>query len=233
MFEYKKSWESFVKDARSENPSVIAVVNIFGSYEQIHAAKIIFQWPNEKIEFERTFHLLEGDFNYWTNEMISEVQSIGKNVKLTIINEPLPVEYCPCCGNAHSNTVKEGLVVKATDPNWDAESLMSIFINPTNPSLAITVGLPEKHVYSASLHLCQGTHLHFISDYYDERVKVKRRPSIRTQAIRIVQKVISEWKPAHLLIGTGDHENPELIDSFLLPKVWEHRVSNNKIQPTQ
>ena len=126
LLEYKKSWESFVTDAKSENPSVVAVINGFGTFEQLHAARILFQWPNGKIVFERTFHLLEGDIDYWTDEMISEVQSIGKNIRLVLVDEPLPVDYCPCCGNAYSNTVKEGQILKATAPNWDTESLMSI-----------------------------------------------------------------------------------------------------------
>ena len=121
LLEYKRSWESFVENAQSQNPSVLAVINVFGSFEHVHAAKIIFQWPNQKIEFERTFHLLEGNFEYWTDEMISEVQSIGSNVKLTIIDDPLPVEYCPCCGIDYSNTVKEALVIKSTDPTWSSK----------------------------------------------------------------------------------------------------------------
>lgn len=224
--EYKDSWESFVREAHKESPQVIAVVNVFGDLDRIHAAKIIFQWPNEKIEFERTFHLLEGDFDCWTDEMLNEVQSIGENIKLTMVNEPLPVEYCPCCGTGFSNTVKETLVLKSTDPNWSIHSILSIYINPENPSLAISLGLPDKHLYSGALHLCQGRYLHYSCDYYDERVEIKQRPSVRTQATQLVQKIVSEFEPAHIFIGTGDHDRPNLIDDFELPKVWEKRTSN-------
>jgi hypothetical protein len=85
--------------------------------------------------------------------MISEVQSIGEKVKLILVNEPLPVEYCPCCGKGFSNTVKEAVSFKATDPDWDKHSVMSVFINPENPSLALSLGVPDKHLYSVSLHL--------------------------------------------------------------------------------
>ena len=34
---------TFVENAQSQNPSVLAVINVFGSFEQVHAAKIIFQ----------------------------------------------------------------------------------------------------------------------------------------------------------------------------------------------
>tara|TARA_B100001063_G_scaffold210174_1_gene207619 strand:- start:8130 stop:9146 length:1017 start_codon:yes stop_codon:yes gene_type:complete len=228
LLEYKRSWEAFVVEANKETPTVIAVVNVFGDYEHIHAAKIIFQWPNEKVEFERVFHLLEGDFDYWTDEMISEVNSLGKNINFVMINEPLPVEYCPCCGSGFSNTVKEAFVLKKTDPNWSTQSILSIYINPEIPSLAISLGLPQKNLYSGSLHLCQGTHLHYTCNYYDERVEVKRRPSVRTQVTRLVQKIVSDFEPAHIFIGTGDHDTPELIDSFELPRVWETKSSKSR-----
>jgi hypothetical protein len=42
LLKYKQSWETFVQNAKSENPSVIAVINVFGTFEQLHAARIIF-----------------------------------------------------------------------------------------------------------------------------------------------------------------------------------------------
>ena len=231
--DYKSSWEKFVRNARSDSPTVIAVINIFGDKQQIHAAKIIFQWPDEKIEFERVFHLLEGDFNYWTDEMVSEVQSIGEKVKLFLVDDPLPVEYCPCCGKGFSNTVKEAMNFKATDPHWDQHSVMSVFINPDNPSLAISLGVPGKHLYSASLHLCKNSYLHYLSDYFEERVKIKTKPSVRSQATRIVAKEIAEWSPAHIIFATCDHDDPEEIDDLILPQIWEPGASNKKIQRTQ
>jgi hypothetical protein len=233
LLSYKESWEHFVRDAQSDNPTVIAVINAFGDEQHIHAAKILFQWPDETIEYERVFHLLEGDFDYWTDEIISEVQSIGEKVKLTVINEPLPVAYCPCCGSGFSNTVKEAVVVKVTDPDWDKHSIMSIYINPKYPSLAISLGTPNKHLYSASLHLCKKRFLHFSSDYYDERIKIKKSPSTRAQATKIVAKEIENWAPAHVIIATGEHDNPEPISNLVLPRIWEQRASNKKMQRTQ
>jgi hypothetical protein len=77
-------------------------------------------------------------------------------------------------------------------------------------------------VYQGSLHLCRGKYLHYSGDYYDESVKVKRRPSARTQATAIIQKVIDAWEPSKLFIGTGDHENPHPIHNFNLPRCWEN-----------
>ena len=91
------------------------------------------------------------------------------------------------------------------------------------------MGLLDRHLFSAHLHLCQGTHLHFTSDYYDERIKVRKRPSIRAQATKIVEKIVSDWEPAHIFIGTGNHDSPVLIDDFLLPKIWEKKAIKKKV----
>ena len=74
------------------------------------------------------------------------------------------------------------------------KSVMSIYINPENPGLAMSLGMPQKHLYSASLHLCQKTYLHFVSDYHKERVKVKKKPSVHTQVTNLVKRVL---KPAY------------------------------------
>jgi hypothetical protein len=218
---YKASWEKFVTEAQSDNPKVIATLNVFGTIDYIHSAKLIMQWQNEEIEYERVFHLLDGDFDYWTDEILKEVLDIGKNIKLAVINEPLPVEHCPCCGKGLSNTLGEGVVLKLTDERWKEQSICSIYINPEQPSLAVIISLSDKPIFEGSLHLCQEKYLHFASNYYEERIKVNRRPSIRTQATRIIGKLINDWEPAHIFIGTGDYDNPELIGDLILPRVWE------------
>lgn len=221
--EYKLSWESFVQDAQSDSPTVIATMNFFGSEEQVHAARLIFQWPNQKIEFEKTYHLLEGNVESWIDRMILEADTIGKNVKLGVIEGFLPIEYCGCGGGAYSHVVNEAIVIKVNSDNWGDESIMSVYINPEYPRITMHLSLLGKELLSASIHLCKGTHLHLRSDYHEERIKLKKRPSVRTQATEMFKDFLSEWEPAHLFAGTGDSENPELIDYFLLPACWEKR----------
>lgn len=36
------------------------------------------------------------------------------------------------------------------------------------------------------------------------------------------------WEPGHILIETGDHQNPYLIENFELPKCWE-KLKGKKI----
>lgn len=223
--DFKNSWESFVAEAKQDDPKIVATVSAYGSYEYIHATQLVMQWFDEKIEYERVFHLLEGDYEYWAEEILSEVHEFGANIKIAFIDEPLPVDHCPCCGKGFSRTIKKGIALKMTSPNWSTGSTCSIYINPNQPSLALVVSLGDELVYQGNLHLCRGKYLHFSGDYYDESIKVKKRLSVRTQATRIIQKVINDWEPSKLFIGTGEHENPYLINDFNLPCCWENRAS--------
>jgi hypothetical protein len=221
--ELKISWESFVKESQKGSPITIAVISLYGTMDSIHSAKIIFQWPNEKIEFERSFHLLQGPPDKWIDEMLEEVKSIGDNLAISLIDEVFPIEYCPCCSGSLSNTLKEGVVLRETSSEWKTDSIASIYINPITPSLAINISLGAKAVFSASLHLCQNSKLHLHCEYFDESVPIKRNPSIRTQATTIIDKLLKEWRPARILIGTGNPDRPELIEELRLPRVWEMR----------
>ncbi|WP_341524576.1 HNH endonuclease signature motif containing protein [Nostoc sp. UHCC 0302] len=223
--EFKSSWESFVTEARQDKPKIIATISAYGNYEHIHAAQLVMQWFDEKIEYERIFHLLEGDYEYWAEEIIREVHDFGKNIKVAIINEPLPVERCPCCGKGFSRTVKEGIAVKMTEPNWSTDSTCSIYINPKQSSLALIISFRDEVIYQSNLHLCQGKYLHYSGDFYDERLEVKKRPSVRTQPTKIMQKVVDTWQPSKIFIGTGDYNKPLLINDFELPLCWEKRTS--------
>ena len=202
--EFKNSWESFVAEARRDHPKILATVSTYGSYEHIHAAQLIMQWFDEKIEYERVFHLLEGNYEYWAEEIVGEVHEFGANITIAFINEPLPVEHCPCCGKGFSRTVKEGIALKMTSPNWSTNSVCSVYINPNQSSLALTFFLEDEVIYQGSLHLCRGKYPHYLSNYYDESIKVKKRPSIRTQVTKIIQRVINNWEPSRMFISTGE-----------------------------
>lgn len=76
-------------------------------------------------------------------------------------------------------------------------------------------------VVQSSLHLCQGKFLHFHNDWIDDRVPVKPKPSVRTQASQIINHFLDEWDPAIVRVGTGGPDDPELIADLLLPGCWE------------
>jgi hypothetical protein len=222
--EYKSSWESFMAEASKPYPRVIAVVNVYGNYSNIHSARLILQWENGVIELERIYHLLTtGPVEAWIDNILDEIRWLGNNIQIVIVDEPLEVEYCPCCQTSLSNTIDQNMAKKITSEFWGTDSIGSIYINPENPSLAITISLKSELLYSGHLHLC-GKFLHYICDNFEERVEVNHHSSIRIQATQIVGKVLDQWEPGAVFIGTGDPDNPYLISNVDLPRIWETRV---------
>ncbi len=221
ILKYKLEWEAFVKEAQKEKPNALAVVNVYGTEESIHSMRLIFQTIESKIIVERLYHLLTGSPESWTDSAIDEVQWLGSNIPLVIVNKPLPIEYCSCCGESLSNVIDSNVAKKITASNWEQNSICSIYINPSQPSLAITLFYEKEILLTGWLHKC-GEHLHFICDNFEERVPIKKSPSVRTQATKILSKVLDEWHPARILIGTGDENDPKIIDSLNLPRIWEN-----------
>jgi hypothetical protein len=218
--QHKRDWEGFVAEARQPHPAVLAVANVYGSQEQLHSARLLFQRANGTVVLERQYHLLDGPASRWPDWMLEEVKWLGDGVALTMINEPLPVEHCPCCGKGLCNVLNPNVAKRLTAPDWDQKSSGSIYVNPHQSSLAIHVAYGGEGLITASLHLCNGS-LHLVADGIDERVPLSRRPSIRTQATSVVDSFLRAWRPGRLFIGTGDPDKPQLIDRLRLPRCWE------------
>ena len=233
ILKYKMSWEKFVSACHVPGSPVLATVTMFGTKEEVHSTQVVYQWKDETIEHTHSFHLLEGGYEQWADDIVKEVESIGPHLIIAMIEEPQPVEHCPCCGTGFSHTTKTALLVKLTDKRWSTHSIMSIFINPEQPSLAMSLGFGEEHLYSGSLHVCQSKFLHYTCDYDEERIRLKKKPSIRTQATRMVEKIINKWSPAVLVIGTGNHDSPEIIEELNLPLCWERRAATKSQKPTR
>lgn len=223
--EYKREWEQTVEECKSDNPKIFAVVNVYGDYTNIHSVRLLVQNVDGKIIYQRIYHLLAGTPDQWTDSIVDEVVWLGKNVKLTLIDEPLQVEYCPRCSTSLPNTLDRNVAIQLTASDWKQKSIGSIYINPTFPSLALIISYGDEILYKAHIHKCKDRHLHFQSDKFEERTPIKKNPSIRTQATEIIQKVVDTWEPGRLLIGTGDPDNPAIIKEFNLPYIWEKKSS--------
>ena len=219
----KKSWEAFVAESKKPDPKVIATLSAYGRKESIHSLRLVMQWLDERIEYQRDYHLLDGDLDRLTDEVLNELASFGKSVKLALIDQLLPVEYCTCCHSSLSRTLKPAVVTRLTDPGWITDSVCSIYINPIQPSLALVFFLGEQQILSGSLHLCQGKYLHYSSEGIDDSIPIKPKPSVRRQATEIVNHILKEWSPAKTLIGTGDQDNPRIITALEFPKIWEKK----------
>ena len=218
---FKTDWESFVAEAQRPEPKVVATLSCYGTPELIHSLQLVLQWPDERIAMKQSYHLLDGDLDRLTDEVFADLASIGPKVTMALINEPLPVEHCPCCGIGYSRTLKPAVVARLTDPDWATESSASIYINPAEPWVTILFSLRRQSLLTGSLHLCQGQFLHYHCEGIDDRVPVTDRPSVRTQVTNIVNSVLREWQPARVVIGTGDPDSPTLLPDLNLPKLWE------------
>jgi hypothetical protein len=218
---FKLDWEQTVKECKSENPSIIAVLNIYGNKTNIHSARLVIQNAKSKIIYDRIYHLLTGNIDSWTDSIIEEIRWLGENVKLTIINKPLNVEYCPCCKNSLSNILDRNVFLRFTAKDWSIHSYCSIYINPNRASLALVMSYKKELIYSASLHKCGQNFLHFQCENYSERVPIKKNTNIKKQVGNVIKKILLNWKPGKLFIGSGNYCHPKLIASLKLPEVWE------------
>ncbi len=220
---HKTSWETFVSETRKPFPKVIATLSAYGNYELIHSVQLVMQWA-DRIEYQRSYHLIDGNLDKMTDAVMEELRDFGLGVKLALIDKPLPVEHCPSCGVGYSRKLNPPFVIRSTDPAWSTHSICGIYINPETPSLALSFGLRDEHLFNAQLHLCQGKLLHYSGDdQIDEKIAVQPQLSVRTQATRIVRRILKDWTPAHVLIGTGNPDDPESVDELILPACWEKK----------
>lgn len=219
--QHKQEWEAFVEEAQKQNPNILATVNVYGSRDNIHSLRLIFQDENSKIVLERTHHLVTAPPDKWIEAVIDEVRWLGENIKIALVDEPLAVEYCPCCENSLASTIDSNAALKITSPDWEEKSLFSLYINPERPSLALLVSYADQEIVQGSLHKCGSSHLHLQTGNFQERVPIQNGSSVRNQAKEIVHALIETWEPGHTLIGTGDHADPDITGKLKLPRVWE------------
>jgi hypothetical protein len=218
---YKHNWELFVEECKKDVPNVLATVNVFGTKENIVGMKLVFQWANGKIEFEKEYQLLDAAPNEWVDMALSEVSRLGKNIKVVVIDNPLPIEYCEKCHNAYSRTIDECATYPLTTSDWAEKSISTVFINPHQSSLAISIFYGDKSIYSISMHKCNGM-LH-LNDYKgDELIHFSKRASIRMQVTKYIRRILAAWNTGHTFIGTGDYDKPTIIPKIVLPLFWEH-----------
>ena len=220
---HKREWEEFVAEAARPKPRLLATISAYGTADALHSAKVAFQWTDGRIAFERVYHLHTGTIDDWTTDIAEEVVRVGRRILLVMLSEPLDVDHCPCCRRSLSNVIDRGYGLRRVAPNWQTDSVCTIYINPEHARIAVLFFLEQRQIFSGQLHLCGGTHLHFHCEDYDELVEVKRWPSVRAQASRLVRNLLRDWSPARTFIGTGDHTCPRIIEDLYLPWCWEQQ----------
>lgn len=216
---YKIEWEEFVKECQKEEPKVLATINAYGTYENIVGMKIIFQWLDGRIVFERTYQQLDGDLDYWTDKAIEEVQRFGNNVKIILIDEPLKIEYCLNDKVSLSRTLDEPAARKVIANDWREKAVATVYINPKQASLAIAIFYCDEEIMHMSIHRC-GDKIKY-RDYKGAKSAKVRPFRVRKQVRVYVNQLLEKWDIKTVFYGTGNVNNPRIIDGCELPLCWE------------
>ncbi len=222
--QYKDSWESFINETKQDYPRILAVINAFGTKDNVSTVRIVFQRSDiNKIEYQKDFHNVDIPFNEIPDLILFEVNRFGKNIKIALIEEIEPIEHCKNRHGALSKVVNSNYANKIVSPDWKNIALCSVYINPKETSMAISIFYNEKTpIYSASIHKC-GHDFHIHDDSGDIKIPFFKK-NIRTQLTKIVKDLIYQrWEidSSRVLFGTGNPDKPEVIDCLHLPKIWE------------
>lgn len=218
---FKEEWEDFVQECKKDEPRVLATINAFGTYEDIVGMKIIFQKLDGQIVFERAYQRLDGDLGYWTDKALEEVARFGKNIKVAIIDEPLEIEFCNNHCGSLSQTLDEPAARKIIANDWYEKSIATVYTNPTQASLALSIFYNQELVYSVSMHRCKGKIR--LSDYKGTKSAKIKLFYVRRQVKAYVEQFLQEWEVGMVFYGTGDPDNPTITDKCVLPFCWEFK----------
>lgn len=221
LLAYKTEWEEFVKECKKDEPQVLATINTFGTYENIVAMKIIFQWLDGRIVFERSYQQLDGDVDYWTDKAIEEVLRFGKNVKIALIDEPLKIEFCPYDKVSFSRTLDEPAARKVIANDWKEKAVATVYTNPKQASLAIIIFYNNQVLMHMSMHRC-GNKIKY-ADYKGVKSAKIRPLKVRKQVNAYVEQLLEKWEIENVFYGTGNLDNPKLTKGCELPFCWEKK----------
>lgn len=224
LLAYKTEWEEFVKECKKDEPQVLATINTFGTYENIVAMKIIFQWLDGRIVFERSYQQLDGDVNYWTDKAIEEVLRFGKNVKIALIDEPLKIEFCPNDNVSLSRTLDEPAARKVIANDWKEKAVATVYTNPKQASLAIIIFYNNQVLMHMSMHRC-GNKIKY-ADYKGVKSAKVRPLKVRKQVNAYVEQLLEKWEIENVFYGTGNPDKPKITKGCVLPFCWEKNVCN-------
>lgn len=218
--EYKKDWEEFIRECKKDEPQVLATINAFGTSENIVGIKVVFQWTDGRVVFERKYQQLDGTMDYWMDKAIEEVSRLGKNIKVVLLNDPLAIEYCPNDRNSLTRYLDPPIARKVAANDWTQKSIASVYINPSQPSLAIIIFYNEEEIIKIAIHRC-GNKIKYM-DYKGTKSAEIRKFRVRKQVKSYVEQILKKWEVGYVFYGTGDVDAPKLIECCELPACWEH-----------
>lgn len=191
LLTYKKEWERFVEECKKDNPQVLATINAFGTYDNIVGMKIIFQWLDGNIVFERSYQQFDGNLDYWTDKAIEEVSRFGGKIKIVMIDKPLKIEFRHNDKVSLSRTLDEPLARKVIADDWREKSIATVYINPEQASLSIVIFYKNEEIMYMGMHRC-GNRIKY-TDYKGVKSAKVRRLNVRKQVNAYIQQLLDRW----------------------------------------
>lgn len=218
---FKFEWESFISETQKDSPNVLAVINAYGSNESIIGMRFLFQTENSKIVLQRIFNPLDSPWEKWAESLIEDIFWLNSKIPLVYIDAPLQIEYCQL-GHSLANVLDSNIAKKLLAKEWNKKSICSIYINPSKPSLALLIYYEDDVIFAATIHKHDSL-LYLSCDNFDEKITLSKKSTVRTQVTQVVNRLLQNWQPAIIFVGTGDEDNPDLIDDIHLPKIWDSK----------
>ena len=168
------------------------------------------------------YQQLDGNIDYWTDKAIEEVMRFGKNIKIVLIDAPLKIDYCPNDGKSLTRVLDQPGARKIVANDWRKKSIASVYINPTQSSLAIVIFYNEEEIMKMGIHRC-GNKIKYM-DYKGTKSAKVRKFCVRKQVQTYVKQILKKWEVGHVFYGTGNVDAPTLLEHCELPLCWEKNI---------
>jgi hypothetical protein len=245
---YKESWEACVDEVSKPNPEVLCFVHCYGVGETVQALRIAFQWGGQ-IVLERMIYPTDYPPQLWMDEAIKFRNWLGKHIQIVVEREFLPIEYCENC--LSKKREKPGcldpklygsITKKYTDPTWDTDSYVSIYIDPYKPFLTFGVVLRNEVIHGVCIYkqgknisvFCSEPSCECQSSLNNGSNKEELSPKdLEKQIAYTLYTLLLKWEPARcnittikdntsvLLYDTTFKDNDSVsLDLILLPEIW-------------
>lgn len=127
-------------------------------------------------------------------------------------------------GNSTINTLRNPIQLFRSQfnlTNFMESRLLSIYIHPGLPNVTGVVFEGEITVNQLHIHINENEELVYESDQGHQHLPLEA--NIHAQIEGLLQKFIQDNDIAHVLYGTGDPNEPTLLDSFHIPLQWADR----------
>jgi hypothetical protein len=181
-----------------------------------------------RIGFQEDFHFLDVSMSDAIDEVLERTAWLNREIALYLTDGPASIEYC-FCKNSLTNALLPIFIARELASDWPRSSLVKLFIFSDRPRCDMLLSYEgwepaiewffQRCGNSFSLRqICHGA----TDPVTTKERRITRQPSVRSQATDIIKSIVEYWQPGQCLIGTGDPNEPTIIEELILPESWEN-----------